>query len=77
LYPVTPADGLAVQFSSTESAVPEIVKEYDCVRALLAESVTRRVGVNVPEVLGVPLMFPVVAANATALGSEPELMLQV
>jgi hypothetical protein len=66
---------LAVQFSSTEC--PEIVKEYACVTTLLAESVTRRVGVNVPEVLGIPLMLPVVAANATVLGSEPELMLQV
>jgi hypothetical protein len=53
------------------------VKEYDCVTEFFAESVTCRVGVNVPEVLGVPLMLPVVAANATVLGSEPELILQV
>jgi hypothetical protein len=47
------------------------------VTEFFAESVTCRVGVNVPEVLGVPLMLPVVAANATVLGSEPELILQV
>ena len=81
LYPVTPDDGLAVQFSNTEWALPAAtVMLNDWVAACAVgavESVTFAVKLNDPAVVGVPEIVPLAAASVRPAGNAPELMFQL
>jgi len=81
LYPVTPGEGLAVQFKSTEWLdTPEATVMLRFAEAEVAgepESVTLTVKLEVPAVVGVPEIAPVAAVSVRPAGSEPEVMLQL
>ena len=80
MYPVTPCEGLAVQFNSTEWLDPAAVvmlKLTESVVAGDAESVTLIVKLEAPAVVGVPEIAPVAAVSVRPVGSEPEVMLQL
>jgi len=81
LYPVTPGEGLAVQFKSTEWLDPAeatvMLRFAEAEVAGEPESVTLTVKLEVPAVVGVPEITPVAAASVRPAGSEPEVMLQL
>jgi hypothetical protein len=80
LYPVTPCDGLAVQFNSTEWLEPEataMLKLADAVVAGEPESVTLTVKLEVPAVVGIPEIVPVDAVRVRPAGNAPEVILQL
>jgi len=81
LYPVTPDDGLAVQFSNTEWALlaaTVMLNDWVAVCAVGAvESVTFAVKLNDPVVVGVPEIVPLAAASVRPAGKAPEVMFQL
>jgi hypothetical protein len=79
LYPVTPEDGLAVQFNVTEWPEPADTVMLKLAVALVAgepESVTLTVKLEDPDAVGVPEIVPP-AESVKPAGNEPEEMLQV
>jgi len=79
LYPVTPADGLAVQFNKTDWPEPADIVMLKLAVALVAgepESVTFTVKLEDPVAVGEPEIVPP-ADSVKPAGNDPELMLQV
>ena len=78
MYPVTPEDGLAVQFNSTELPEPAEIVMLKLAVALVAgepESVTFTVKLEEPVAVGVPEIVPPEESVKPA-GNDPEEMLQ-
>ena len=81
MYPVTPGEGLAVQFNNTEWLDPAgatvMLRFAEAVVAGEPESITFTVKLEVPAVVGVPEIAPVAAVSVRPAGSEPEVILQL
>lgn len=79
MYPATPEDGLAVQVSETEYAVPcaTVMLKLDVAEFTgELESVTVNANDDVPTVVGTPVISPELL-SAKPAGNEPDDTLQL
>ena len=75
---VAPASELIATLSGVPAVVTVILSACEAVSDFgVVESVTCTVKPNVPAVVGVPEIAPVLAAKLNPVGSEPALMLQL